>query len=322
MRKRLIINAAGRRDPTRTTGIRAAFVRDVRRRWAKLKSDITKSIVDQDCFGIQTGVITVHSPTGSKAFDFARTEAKIAGFMKWLKQQEDQGILELVSRPGARLSAEEAWSNIYIRSAYQMGIARARTELKKKGYPVAGIQSAPGGIAGAMNAGFHADRVGLIYTRTYEDLKTVAEATNARIRRALSDGLTNQLAQGMAEGLNPKTIARNILKNVNYAVDHVGKTRATLIARTEVIKAHTEATLIEYRQAAGDIQVEVQAEVSTAGDDRVCDLCDSLALGGPYTLEQAAGLIPAHPQCRCAFLPVIMRQPAMAVRQEELRMAA
>lgn len=303
--KKRRVNRAGRKDPTRTAGIRSAFVRGMRKRWNMLKADIAKSIIEQDCFGLGVNRLTINAATGPKAFDFPRSQDKVAAFMKWLKEQEAKGILETVDRPGQRLSTEEAWSNVYIRSAYQKGIARARTELKKKGYRVSGVESTPGGVAGIMNAGFHADRVGLIYTRTFEDLQTVVDVTNARIRRQLSDGLTRELAQGIAEGRSPKDIARNILKNVNGAVDHIGKARANMIARTEVIRAHTEATLTEYEQSAGDIGVEVLAEVSTTGDDLVCPICESLAAGGPYTITQARNLIPAHPNCRCAFIPVV-----------------
>lgn len=55
--------------------------------------------------------------------------------------------------------------------------------------------------------------------------------------------------------------------------------------------------------------------VLTAGDDRVCDVCDDIAADGPYSLDEAQGLIPAHPNCRCAFVPAriaINRELAIA----------
>lgn len=45
-------------------------------------------------------------------------------------------------------------------------------------------------------------------------------------------------------------------------------------------------------------------EVVTAGDMRVCDKCDEIAEFGPYTINRARSLIPAHPNCRCAFVDV------------------
>lgn len=302
----LRINASLRRDPTRTTGIRAAFVRDARRRFNAVKEDIRSSVLEKDCFGILPGVFAVAQSSALKQFAFARTPEKIAQFMKWLEEQEKKNILQIISRPGMTAGTEAAWSSIYIDSAYQQGIRRARQEMKRAGYSVPATESVVGGVGALMNRPFHADRVGLIYTRTFEDLKTVASVMNSRIRHALTEGLTKELAQGMAEGRNPIQIARNILSNVDYAVNHVGKVRAEMIARTEVIRAHTEATIAEYRDAAGEIGVEVQAEVSTAADP--CPDCEALALGGPYSLNEAETLIPYHPNCRCALIPVMAEE--------------
>jgi hypothetical protein len=49
-------------------------------------------------------------------------------------------------------------------------------------------------------------------------------------------------------------------------------------------------------------RVEGEFDVLTAGDDRVCDVCDGISANGPYTINQARGLIPAHPNCRCVFV--------------------
>jgi len=44
--------------------------------------------------------------------------------------------------------------------------------------------------------------------------------------------------------------------------------------------------------------------IETAGDDLVCQECEDLELDGPYTINEARSLIPAHPWCRCTFIPV------------------
>jgi hypothetical protein len=46
-----------------------------------------------------------------------------------------------------------------------------------------------------------------------------------------------------------------------------------------------------------------RVNVLTAGDDRVCPICEDLEGGGPYDLDTALSLIPAHPNCRCALIP-------------------
>jgi hypothetical protein len=268
----------------------------MRKRWNALKKDIRTSILEKDCFGIMPDVIAALAATEPKKFAFKRAPEKVSEFMKWLKIQEENGILEVIRRPGVVIGAEGAWSDVFIRAAYQQGISRARVELKRAGYSIPGAERLTGLPDAVLSRGVHADRVGLIYSRTFEDLKTVTDVTNARIRRAISNGLQEELARGVAEGVNPREIAKNILRNVEGAIEHVGKVRAQMIARTEIIRAHTVATVAEYRQAAGEIDVEVQAEVLTAGFN-VCEICEGLAAGGPYSLAKAEQLIPAHPNC-------------------------
>ena len=44
------------------------------------------------------------------------------------------------------------------------------------------------------------------------------------------------------------------------------------------------------------------AEWTTAGDERVCPECGGWE-GIKMTIEEARGMIPLHPNCRCDWLP-------------------
>jgi hypothetical protein len=57
--------------------------------------------------------------------------------------------------------------------------------------------------------------------------------------------------------------------------------------------------------------------VLTAGDDDVCQDCQDIAAEGPYDLDEARNLIPAHPNCRCAFVPFGDKRFAAIMEQEE-----
>jgi hypothetical protein len=60
-------------------------------------------------------------------------------------------------------------------------------------------------------------------------------------------------------------------------------------------------------------RVPGRLDVMTQGDDRVCDVCDGISANGPYTINTARSLIPAHPNCRCLFVAAgsnLMRQDA------------
>jgi hypothetical protein len=61
--------------------------------------------------------------------------------------------------------------------------------------------------------------------------------------------------------------------------------------------AHRKA--LRAAAAAGEEEVNVQ----TAGDDKVCQACQAISNAGPYPIDEAMDLIPAHPNCRCAYVP-------------------
>ena len=112
------------------------------------------------------------------------------------------------------------------------------------------------------------------------------------------------LAEGMIEGRNPRYIA----KMLNERIDGLGLSRAELIARTEVMRAHSEASLDTYDlfQEEG---VELLVEFLYTNDTRVCPKCVSFGTaedGGRrrMTIQEARGVLPLHPNCRCVWLPV------------------
>jgi hypothetical protein len=43
--------------------------------------------------------------------------------------------------------------------------------------------------------------------------------------------------------------------------------------------------------------------VQTAGDDKVCSNCQGISDDGPYGIDDVGDMIPAHPNCRCAYVP-------------------
>jgi hypothetical protein len=48
---------------------------------------------------------------------------------------------------------------------------------------------------------------------------------------------------------------------------------------------------------------EEEINVQTAGDDKVCAKCQAISDNGPYPIDEAMDLIPAHPRCRCVYVP-------------------
>ena len=291
----LTLNNILKADPSRTTVLRAMFVRDMDKRFNALKRDIRISIVPNDCFGIQPG-IQIFAPLPPKAFQFLRTPQKVAKFMQWMEQQEELGILERLVVPGSQ-GLEVPWTNTYIDSAYAKGIRHGNTALRKAGYGSTAI-----GAGQLLAHPIHADRVGIIHARTYEDLKSVTSVMNAQSRRLIAEGLTTGLARGIAEGKNPRLIAQELYKDVANRVDKIGKVRARMIARTEVLNAHNEAAMAQYERAQAEIGRVILVDISLGANP--CEICIGLEQEGPYPLHEARGLVPAHPNCVCVTIPV------------------
>jgi SPP1 gp7 family putative phage head morphogenesis protein len=297
-----VYTASRQYDPTRTTSLRNAFVHEMNRRFNVLTKAIWGKVVKEDCFGL----IPQELNFNKGEYNFPRSSEKVSAFMKWLQEQVDKGLLSVKQFEQVGDSIDKAWQNLYITDSYKRGIIRARYELQKAGFKNIPTIEATGGVEMSMMTPLNMDRLGLLYSRVYSDLKGITDAMDNIISRILT--------QGIADGDGPMLLARKMISAINGTglgdlamTDKLGrfipaKRRAEILARTEIIRAHHQATIMEYRNW-GVWGVNVLAEMITAGDDRVCPICEELTLKNPYTLDEAMNLIPVHPQCRCTTIP-------------------
>jgi len=281
-------------DPTRTTVLRSQFMKDMDRRFTMLTRGIKKAIIEDDVFGLiepkhdLVKIITVHETPGKEAFKFSTSQEKVSQFMKWLKQQEKKGLLNTTTINQLGTPIEKAWTDQYIADSYKRGVIRARYEMGAAGMGTPGIEET-GGISASMSTPFHMDRVGMLYARTFEDLKGITAAMDANISRILS--------QGMVDGDGPRSLAGKIVDATG-----ISRNRAMTLARTEIIRAHHSAMVQEYKNWAVE-GVVVKAEWVDAGFN-VCPKC-SENNGKIFELSEIEGLIPLHPNCRCIALPTM-----------------
>lgn len=123
------------------------------------------------------------------------------------------------------------------------------------------------------------------------------------VNQDLRDTIKHQIFRGIAEGSTPQRVAKAIKEAGVQPLE--GKTlsayqRSLLIARTETARAMTTGSLQSYENYGVK-----EIEVLTAGDDLVCKICRENEANNPHKIEDANGLVPAHPNCRCAVMPVI-----------------
>lgn len=303
--REVIVNREKQYDPTRTVTLRNRFTRAVKGRFRELQRLIYMAIVEQDVFGLQVEQYQMTLP-GKHQFNFPRSGDKTAAFMDWLREQQERGILEVRHIPQLGGAIEGQWTNQYISDSYKRGVIRARYEMNRAGVMNVPSLEATGGIEASMSSPFHVDRLGILYTRVFEELKGITHAMDQQISRVL--------AQGIADGDNPRLLARKLIATIDgTGIGELGITdtlgrfipaqrRAEMMARTEIIRAHHQATIQEYRNW-GLEGVQVRAEFRTAGDDRVCEQCASLHRR-EFSLQEIEYIIPVHPHCRCIALPV------------------
>jgi len=288
-------------DPTNTTGIRERFLREMRQRFETIRGLIRKLVgYDEDRLHLAQDATLVD---GDDIERFSTDGGKIRAFIKWLRERLDEEMLEPIERKAVRNG--EHWSATYIRSSYKQGWENGTQRLQNAGVSAETVEE-------IFNLGVPQRQLRKLYARTYENLQSVNEDA--------ADAVRDVLTEGLAEGLNPRDMARRLTKEVR-TIQH---TQAEVLARTEVINSYSTSTLDRYERAGVD-GVSVSGEFATADDDRVCPICEAIEateyaidemreqtfsfessdsepdhLEGEYPVKP-----PVHPQCRCAILPVV-----------------
>lgn len=279
-------NAQMEVDPTHTATLRRTYSGKCAKRFRSLKGLIRTSVVENNA--LKLGDYTPHTlsvPLKPDDYKFTQDAKKITAFRNWLQGSVDDDVLEVMARDGATIVNRNPWQNEYIRKGYSKGVKHAESSLKESGISIPDKD-----LQNTLNAPMHQSTLQSLYTRNFTELQGITKTMDQQISR--------ELANGFSQGWNPRKMA----KKINGRVDKIGITRARTLARTETIRAHSEGTLNRFEQA-GVEETTAKAEWQTAGDNRVCPICASYA-GTVYKLKDARGVIPRHPNCRCAWLPV------------------
>jgi SPP1 gp7 family putative phage head morphogenesis protein len=261
-----------------------------------LRREINQLIVTDDDFGLGPSSTTIRT---NARFAFETSANKVQRFSAWLDKQIKDGVLAADTKHGA-----DPFTVTYIRSTYRQAAMQAyiqsRPELQADSVFFKGSQAEF--LREAFDSPIPQDRIQLLATRTFENLKGITSKMSTDLNRIFADGVSQQKS--------PRYIARQITKEI----DSIQKTRALRLARTEIVHAYAEGSLDSYERL-GVEELGVDVEWSTAGDDKVCDKCQAKA-GTVYTIDKARGLIPFHPNCRCAWIPAF-RKPIKRVKEDK-----
>ena len=274
------INSIFSRDPTRTGSVRRVFLRELKRRFRNMRSDLRRMIVEGDALGLSV-----------RSFLRGSVQERAENFLEGLEELEASHVFALARRRG--LSGE--WFDEHVLRAYEVGVRRVRSRLRQLTPEQA--------IAAALFiplSPVHSERVRALQGRTGEELRGILGATNQEVSRRVYESYTTTDEAYLAEGTFDSRVAA--ARRIDEAVRRIGVGRGILLAEATVIRAHADGALTEM-ELSNVTQVNLIAEVRTAGGN-VCPICLDIAAGNPYPIAEARNLIPAHPGCRCDLRPV------------------
>lgn len=145
-------------------------------------------------------------------------------------------------------------------------------------------------------------------------LRQLLDASGIRIKsiadsrvEELADVLERTLAsdetkrQPLPAPLEPSLSVGDLARQLRDVLDRPD--RAELVAHTEIARAQSEASRTVYAETGVS-----EVEISTAEDAKVCPVCEAAQELGAHPLG-APPMVPLHPRCRCAELPVLAGAP-------------
>jgi len=279
------------RDPSNTHSIQRALLREFQRRLREVRGAIRRTIgYENDALGLTSNV------EDKEAYDFPTTEQRAQAFIRDLREWLREALLGEATAT-TQIRNGEMWIAEYIEQAYQVGASTAEGRLMQ-----VGLSLEPGDPQELLRRPVAQRQLADIYSRVFENLQGVTDDAAQELRETLTGGI--------AEGLNPRDMARAL----NEELSSIERSRLSAIARTETIRSHSQAAISTYEQ--NDAEVVSHTSRMTARDASVCAYCRALS-DVPFTLSEFQNVtvtwgtqpyrvgVPAHVNGRCSPVPEI-----------------
>ena len=153
--------------------------------------------------------------------------------------------------------------------------------------------------SGNMSEGLQEQRK-LVYSNDIVDIlkqNMFAKITGKTLKQI--DDMRSKILELMLAGEATKQNVRNAIQNVL----NCDKSYAELVAQTELSAAYNMGTikrLKEYEKISGHTMKKYWHGFKYS--ERTCEYCRE-RIGGVYSLDDESETLPAHPNCRCVWLP-------------------
>lgn len=306
----------GRADPTNTSDLRRRYTRQINEMWRRFGMILRQGVVDHNMLGlggVSAASIALTIAAQPLQVNAPISESRSRAFQFWL----DHMLLAAVVDPAAGVMR----TGVIV--TYARGVARAKKLSRTDVEPING--------AGTIGALAHLALV---------EMQGISEAVSQQIVRTASLAAINNMkpiavlrsmldvirkvgvsrSTAMVDMMIVKTHGTATLDQFEAAqIKQVGLiTELKNVSGTRVgdagrsgpgSRSHkTEGgpsarTVRRIRAAERAVEALGNVSVQTAGDDDVCPICEDIEANSPYSIDEARSLIPAHPYCRCAFIP-------------------
>jgi hypothetical protein len=277
----------GSRDPTGTSQLRASFRADAKLRLRQLRAQMRIALMEQDVLGLGQGTIMGFHPIDVRLNAFHAWIAYMAGH--YLAGSWPDRFIDLAWESGRQVAVSEVYSGgngpphhpgppqrlaQLAKQELEGIIAATVQQVSRAANSVLHLRLKPAPAWRVLAAAF--DKVTLNRLMALCNVLVIAAFNQAKIDTYRTAGIDQV-------GIIPETEPEQPKKKAQPFIIGALKTAAVL--------ALAKSVLLPQQQPLAGVQ--------TAGDDRVCDKCDKIAAGSPYTLDKLP-IIPAHPNCRCS----------------------
>jgi hypothetical protein len=303
-------------DPTGTERIRRQLYSALAIRWRRVASTIRAGVIDQDLLGskpLSAMALQSVAPGGA---------TRVQLFQGWIDRilstmLVDGDVEEIKALVGESYDAgvQHARGDLDSRDHFQLPredrvnliLSLIRVELQ--GIAEAVSQQAVRAVAnGLMNNTATRkilrqilaaiDSVGQTRTKTMVELMVVKTFSDASLDLFEAAGETEVGVIAESDAAKPKR------RRATDADVQDLKRRARTGPGSRIKKGQEPSlrTIQRIKKVERELEKSKWVNVETAEDDLVCAICESIADYGPYKINAARSLIPAHPYCRCVFV--------------------
>jgi len=306
--------AKSKRDPTGTADIRRRFRVLLNAKWRRARVMVRAALVEQNILGLGRGT-TASVSVGAMLGGATATQV----FQRWIDSVLQQVIL-----------SDEGIARPFIRAGYDAGVVHAENELGEARRPEDSIDRAD--RVGTLSALSYVELQGIIEAVSQQSVRAVAGGllVNTRASKLASQiqDIIDKVGVSRSDAMIELLVVRAFSEATLDIYQSSGIVQVGLVPETRAARRTTDSididdasrrtgpgsrssrkrtpsasTIGRIRRVESAFAGIKRVNVETAEDDKVCPVCERISENGPYKIDRARSLIPAHVRCRCIFIP-------------------